>query len=109
MATRIIYEMFYGEKLEQRMLVRHTCDNSWCCNPHHMEKGTHQQNMDDMVERDRHGLPHTVVRAIRKLGKEGHTHQEIADLYGVSRSTVTRIMNDDLHTHPLDYEEQPDD
>lgn len=105
MATRLIYEMFYGETLQQAQVIRHTCDNPWCCNPHHMIAGTHQENMDDMVERDRHGLPHHVVRNIRKLLKEGRLHRQVASLYGVDRSTVTRIANDQIHTHPLDYEE----
>ncbi len=44
-----------------------------------------------MKERERHGLPKTVVRSIRKLLDEGRTQQEIARLYGVSRECVSSI------------------
>ncbi len=47
--------------------------------------------MDDMVERERHGLPKTVVRAIRKLRIEGRTQSDIADLYGISREAISAI------------------
>jgi DNA-binding XRE family transcriptional regulator len=53
--------------------------------------------MNDMKERDRHGLPKTVIRAIRKLIKVGRTHNEIAKLYGVSRETITAIHNRRSH------------
>jgi hypothetical protein len=72
-------------------MARHSCDNRICCNPHHLDWGSHQTNMDDMVERERHGLPKTVVRNIGKLLKEGRTHKAIAILYGTSREAITSI------------------
>lgn len=72
-------------------LVIHSCDNPICCNPSHLSYGTHQQNMDDMVERNRHGLPRIVVRAIRNLLAKGTSQQEIAELYGISREAVSAI------------------
>ena len=44
-----------------------------------------------MKERERHGLPKIVIRAIRKLLDEGHTQTKIARLYGVSRETISSI------------------
>ena len=44
-----------------------------------------------MKERERHGLPATVVRAIRRLLSEGQTQQSVADLYGVSREAISAI------------------
>ena len=60
------------------------------------------KKMDDptllfMKERDRHGLPKIVVRAILKLLSENKTHKEIAELYGVSRETITAINTGRSH------------
>lgn len=93
LAYRITYELFHGVELSTDDMMLHQCDNSWCCNPRHLRVGEHQQNMDEMVQRQRHGMPHHAVRGIRKMLDQGHTHQSIADLYGCSRETVTAINN----------------
>ena len=108
MVTHIIWKLVHGDDVPAGMMIRHKCDNSLCCNPTHLEIGTHRQNTDDMVERDRHGLPSHVVRRIRVLLSQGRTHAQIAELYGVDRSVVTRIANDQLHTSEADYPSQED-
>lgn len=92
LAYRLVYELTTGEQLG-KLVVRHKCDNPICCNPAHLESGTHKENMKDMRDRERHGLPHHAVNAIRKLAGEDRTHQEIAELYGLGRSTVTEIVS----------------
>jgi hypothetical protein len=103
--TRIVYELMKGVTLSDDDLICHTCDNSICCNPDHLYIGTHEDNTNDMVSRDRHGLPSHVVRRIRTLldREPPMTHQAIGDLYGVDRSVITRIANNKLHTHVNDY------
>ncbi len=91
-----ILETYTGEAQEGR-IIRHTCDNPICCSPHHLLWGTHQDNMNDMKERERHGLPKTVVRAILKLRKEGRTQAEIAKLYGLARETISAIDTGRTH------------
>jgi len=93
LAYRITYELYHGVELDSDTMLLHQCDNSQCCNPRHVRPGKHQENMDEMVDRERHGLPHHAVRGIRKLLMRGDTHQSIADLYGVSRETITAINN----------------
>ena len=86
----IVLELATGTEQNKKKAL-HSCDNLICCNPSHLRWGTHQDNMDDMVERERHGLPKTVVRAIRKLRKRKVSQSRCAELYGVSRETISAI------------------
>ena len=95
-AYRIVLELHSGEPSNGRQAL-HSCDNCICCNPHHLRWGSHQDNMDDMKERERHGMPKTVVRSILKLRDEGKTQQEISKLYGISRETVSAIETGRSH------------
>lgn len=92
---RWVYELINGVTLTPDQLILHSCDNGGypiaCGNPSHMRIGNHQDNMNEMMDRERHGLPKTVVRAMRTLLEQGKTKQEVADMYGVARSTVTAI------------------
>ena len=89
-AYAVVLESFRGQAQGDQM-ARHSCDNPICCNPYHLSWGSHQDNMDDMVERERHGRPRTVVRAILRLRAEGRTQKEVAELYGVSREAISAI------------------
>ena len=51
-AHRISWETF-REKIPKGKCVLHHCDNPKCINPNHLYIGTHQDNMDDMVQRGR--------------------------------------------------------
>lgn len=58
-AHRVAYELSTGERLPRfipgvTVELRHKCDNRLCCNPSHLETGTRQQNVDDMISRGRH-------------------------------------------------------
>lgn len=37
-----------GNTIPEGHLIRHKCRSRSCCNPDHLETGTHQQNSDDM-------------------------------------------------------------
>lgn len=50
-ACRVAYESFVGP-LDNRSVL-HRCDNPPCINPDHLYLGTSQDNMNDMVARDR--------------------------------------------------------
>lgn len=90
------------ERAMRRFVARHKCDNKGCPNPGHLEWGTHRENMKDMKERERHGLPHYVVRNIRKLLAKGRTQEEISDLYGVSRETISAVATRRVYDHVKD-------
>lgn len=44
------------------LIICHTCDNSMCVNPDHLYAGTHKDNFEDAVQRERltplNGTPH---------------------------------------------------
>lgn len=82
-------------------LIRHTCDNPPCCNPSHLLAGTHEQNMQDAVDRDRttrgsrNGrarLTATQVREIRRRAAGGETQTALASEFGVHRNTVRSAL-----------------
>jgi len=103
LAYRLVYNLCNEVPVKDDEVIRHTCDNGEapiaCCNPAHLITGTHQQNMDDMTERSRHGQSHHVIKNIRKLLAEGRTHKSIAELYGMSRENITAINNDRSYKH----------
>jgi hypothetical protein len=90
-------ELYHGQLQTKGQVARHSCDNKLCCNPHHLSFGSHQDNMNDMKERERHGLPRIVVRAIQKLLTQGRSEKSIAELYGVSREAVSAIKTGRNH------------
>lgn len=101
LAYRLAYELTTGQELGDKMF-RHKCDNQICCNPMHGEPGDHQQNMDDMKERERHGLSHHMVRAIRKMAEAGRSDEEIANFTQLDKSTINRIRNRKNYDHVED-------
>lgn len=47
---RASYIVFKGPITDPASVVRHLCSNSKCCNPDHLELGTHLENMLDKSE-----------------------------------------------------------
>lgn len=50
---RYVYQRFTGHQFKPKEEVRHTCDVSLCVAPHHLLVGSHQDNMQDMIDRGR--------------------------------------------------------
>lgn len=95
---RLIYELVNGVQLGKQ-LFRHKCDNEWCSNPAHGVPGSHQENMNDMKERERHGVSHHSVVQIKKLIAKGYSDAEIADVTGRGRSTIYDIRVGKTFSH----------
>jgi hypothetical protein len=58
------------------MQIIYKCDNRKCVNPNHLYIGTHQDNMNDMVERDRQARG-------EKNGRAKLTYREVKQLRGL--------------------------
>lgn len=100
---RLAYEIAHGP-IPEGMVVRHRCDNRPCCNPFHLEVGTHADNTRDMVERGRAvrgddcsftkvreaqiaDIRRRYIRRFEKVGPTGvwrSNARELAAEYGVS-------------------------
>jgi hypothetical protein len=53
LAHRVAYEIASDEEVPDGMMVLHRCDNRRCVNPSHLFLGSNQDNVDDMVKKDR--------------------------------------------------------
>ena len=101
LAHRLAYETWVGP-IPDGHVVRHKCDNPPCINPDHLETGTLADNARDMVERDRFfsKLTREDVLEIRQgLSMPGISQYHLADVYGVSASTISRINTNDHWRH----------
>ena len=110
LAHRIAFEITYGE-IPNGLMVLHTCDDRSCVNPNHLYLGTHQDNMKDMVTRDRQArgerngrskLTIEEVENIRRIyGMGNHTQQQVAYQFGVSISSIRKILSEEYWKLPI--------
>jgi hypothetical protein len=101
-AHRISYMLYNAVEYEDMvgLVVRHKCDNPPCCNPAHLELGTHADNARDRSQRGRTlggaYLPQTkltdedveVIRALRGTVPS----VELAAYFKVHVATISRIQ-----------------
>lgn len=110
-AHRVAY-VLAGGTLRPREVVRHSCDNPPCCNPRHLLRGTQADNVQDMMERDRHTpvsllgesgpsakLAEAQVIEILRSVAAGAVKRRLAERYGVSESLIGKIAQGKLWPH----------
>lgn len=107
------------EEIADDLCLLHTCpggDNPACCNPDHLRLGTRGENNTDRKNKgrsatgDRHGFhlhPEAICRGERKPGvklteelvrqikirSQERTQHQLAAEYGVSRSSIQKILD----------------
>ena len=50
---RGVWEAHNAEPIPEGMVILHTCDNPACMNPEHLVLGSQQENVEDMISKDR--------------------------------------------------------
>lgn len=112
--------MFHlNRPIEKGTEVRHKCHNPSCFNPDHLEEGSHQDNMIDMVVANRQargetlagrlrGIAHESGRGegngrakltnaqvleIRQLSDSTMSQRDIATRYGVSKTAIRGVLS----------------
>jgi hypothetical protein len=99
--ARYLYEEKYG-KIKLGLVLRHKCDNRMCINIDHLEVGEQIDNVRDAVERgrnvfgERHGNAKLSLKKLemgRGLRIKGLSYEKIADVLGVSESTLWLALN----------------
>lgn len=112
-AHRLSFEIFHAVQLNPQQVICHRCDNPACVNPDHLFVGTQQDNLADMVSKERGSTPpllrgtenpkaklneHLVRRAFR-LREDGLSTYRIADELGVSRPAICSVLNKKTWRH----------
>jgi hypothetical protein len=93
MVHRYVFEQCFGF-IPDDLLVRHKCDNRCCINIEHLEHGTRQDNVNDMLIRNRQNseLTEKEVLEIITLHKD-KKYSDIAKIYNVNEVTIRYIFN----------------
>lgn len=113
LAHRQAYELWVGP-IPDGLGVLHRCDVRACVNPTHLYPGNQARNMADARERNRTrcGVRHrssklteAAVRDIQATKNREVTLEFLAEKYGVSIATISRVRRREAWRHTLASEE----
>lgn len=121
---RVVYAYVHGD-IPDGHIVHHECGNTHCVNPRHLKCITAEQNSKRAYVEGQLRTParEKALEGIRNSGildsmpemkistaeareikheyaERDVSHQDLADEYDVSKSTITRILNDQRHDLP---------
>ena len=111
MAHRLSWIGWHGD-IEAIFCVLHRCDNPQCVNPFHLFIGTKQDNVDDMIQKNRkaypcgeaagglHKLNTQQVIQIRELYSTGkYSQRKLGEIYNVSHIHIGYIVRREKWNH----------
>jgi hypothetical protein len=100
LAHRVVYEARIGP-IPKGLQVMHSCDNRACVNPRHLSLGTGQDNTNDRKAKDRLGFKINTAQAreILALVRAGRKQPEVAKMFGINASMVSRIASGKKWAH----------
>ncbi len=99
-AHRASYEAFRGP-IPDGLHVLHKCDNPACINPAHLFLGTHDDNMADKTQKQRHlhggrhhhaKLTDEIVIECRQKHQSGESISSLAEKHGVHFKTMRQAV-----------------
>lgn len=98
--NRFMFCLINGVSYESLVgfVMLHECDNRTCVNPHHLTKGTHAENMQDMCDKGRQAngsrLPQSKFNEDNIVEIRGSKApvRKLANAYGVSKQTIRNIQ-----------------
>ncbi len=97
LSHRIAKTLSMGTEIPDGLLVMHVCDNPPCCNPGHLDLGTNQDNLTDMVNKGRAAtsfgnakIDWDVVDTIRQSSLTG---KELSEQLNIPKSSISEIKN----------------
>lgn len=97
----VAWELANKRALPPGLVITHSCDNPPCTNPKHLVLGTHGDNVNDKVSKERQSrgkdngmakLTDADVRTIRRLYEAGMAQRTIAEQFGIIQSNVSAIV-----------------
>lgn len=89
-------------------MILHSCDNPPCVNPTHLREGTHQENVQDKVVRNRQARGEAIglakvtandVRVIREKYQSGIRQHVIGKEFGLTQSSIGSICRYETWRH----------
>lgn len=103
-AHRLSYRQYKGV-VPKKMLVCHNCDTPGCVNPDHLFLGTHQDNTNDKMNKNRQPIGEThgaakinrvTAQIIRETYKSGFKQQDIAKYFKLGQTHISRIITNQV-------------
>ena len=103
---RVLYKQKYGNILKGNV-IRHLCNNAWCCNIEHLKEGTKKENAQDMINcgRSRLGKNNIHIRGtkngsnklqekqVKEIYISKKNNKELCEKFNISKTLIWRIRN----------------
>ena len=116
-AHRFVWECYNGPILKQKppLLVLHKCDNPPCVNPNHLWLGINNDNVTDMMNKNRQRkgsdvatsvLSEDEVLEIKEMLNNGISYNTISNMFLIGKTTVSNIRKGVIWSHITGFNEK---